>query len=91
MKAIIAASMTVLLAQGVAMAKPAAKAAAPHATTASAEALDLDKDGKLSKEEVKGDAALSAKFDELDANKDGFLEKAELGAHAAKTEVKKAK
>ncbi|RYZ51708.1 MAG: hypothetical protein EOP07_20860 [Proteobacteria bacterium] len=78
MKALVIASMTVLLAQGVAMAKPAHKGAAPI------EALDADKDGKLSKDEVKADTALTGKFDELDANKDGFLDKDELkAAHPA--------
>ncbi len=80
MKAFVIASMTLLLAQGVAMAKPAAaKKAAP------VEALDADKDGKLSKDEVKADAALTGKFDEMDANKDGFLDKDELKAvHSGK-------
>ncbi|MBC7530901.1 MAG: hypothetical protein H7318_04925 [Oligoflexus sp.] len=80
MKALVIASMTVLLAQGVAMAKPAA-----HKGGSPIEALDADKDGKLSKDEVKADAALTGKFDELDANKDGFLDKDEIkAAHAGK-------
>lgn len=38
--------------------------------------MDANKDGKLSKEEVKG--PLSEKFTEIDTNKDGFLSKEEL-------------
>lgn len=86
MKAFVIASMTVLLAQGVAMAKPA------HKGGSSIEALDADKDGKLSKEEVKADAALTGKFDTLDTNKDGFLDKDELkAAHPGKTSAHPAK
>ena len=80
---LVIASMAALLATG-AMAKGAAHK--DHAGAPSPiETLDADKDGKLSKDEVKADATLTAKFDELDANKDGFLDKAELKpAHAAK-------
>lgn len=73
MKAFVIASMTVLMASGVAMAKG-------KPATSPIETLDADKDGKLSKDEVKADTALTGKFDTLDANKDGFLEKDELKA-----------
>ncbi|RYZ81616.1 MAG: hypothetical protein EOP04_23620, partial [Proteobacteria bacterium] len=83
MKAFVVTSMVVALSSGVAMAKGAGhkdKAAAP-----SVETLDADKDGKLSKDEVKADSALTGKFDTLDANKDGFLDQGELKAgHGAK-------
>ncbi len=77
MKALVIAS-TVLLASGVAMAKGADKK--PHAGHAAVETLDADKDGKLSKDEVKADTNLTGSFDTLDANKDGFLDKDELKA-----------
>ncbi len=86
MKAFVIASLTVLLAQGVAMAKPAAHA--KGAAAPSIETLDTDKDGKLSKDEVKADAALSAKFDELDANKDSFVDKDEFKAHGKAAHAK---
>lgn len=38
--------------------------------------MDINKDGKLSKTEVKG--PLSEKFTEIDTDKDGFLSKEEL-------------
>ncbi len=79
MKAFVAATMIVALSSGVAMAKGKEKAAG-H----SVEALDADKDGKLSKDEVKADTGLTGKFDTLDANKDGFLDKDELKAGHAK-------
>ncbi len=84
MKALVIASMSALLATS-AMAK-----GAHHEGKSPLETLDADKDGKLSKDEVKGDATLSAKFDELDTNKDGFLDKDELkAAHKAAKEAVK--
>ncbi len=41
--------------------------------------IDANKDGKLTKEEVR--AAHDRKFTEIDANKDGFLVKEEMKAH----------
>jgi Ca2+-binding EF-hand superfamily protein len=40
--------------------------------------LDADSDGKLSKEEVAGNDALSGSFDRLDSNSDGFVSKREF-------------
>jgi Ca2+-binding EF-hand superfamily protein len=40
--------------------------------------LDADADGKLSKEEVAGNDALSGNFDRLDSNSDGFVSKREF-------------
>jgi len=45
--------------------------------------LDANKDGKLSKDEVAGDATWTADFDTADANKDGFLSKSEYKKHEA--------
>lgn len=45
--------------------------------------LDANKDGKLSKDEVAGDATWTADFDSADANKDGFLSKSEFKKHEA--------
>ena len=47
----------------------------PNPETMFAE-MDVNKDGKLSKEEVKG--PLAEKFAEIDSNKDGFISKEEL-------------
>jgi hypothetical protein len=43
--------------------------------------LDANKDGKLSKDEVAGDATWTADFDTADTNKDGFLSKSEYKKH----------
>jgi len=59
---------------------------APMASTASAKSwkeLDANKDGKLSKDEVAGDATWTADFDAADTNKDGFLSKSEFKKHEA--------
>nr|WP_235578551.1 hypothetical protein [Pseudoxanthomonas sp. Root65] len=41
---------------------------------------DANKDGRLSRDEVKDLGRLVQRFDALDANKDGFLSKDELAA-----------
>ncbi|MEJ1096570.1 MULTISPECIES: hypothetical protein [unclassified Pseudoxanthomonas] len=41
-------------------------------------AADANKDGKLSRDEAKGNPRMTENFDRLDANKDGFLSKDEL-------------
>lgn len=41
-------------------------------------ALDIDKDGRISLEEASVDPALSALFSELDSDKDGYLTMQEL-------------
>ena len=80
-------------------AAPAAPAQAPAqdsapqvaATTAATESskpadfkqLDANKDGKLSRDEVAGDAMWTADFDAADTNKDGYLSKAEFRKHEA--------
>ncbi|CAN7406130.1 hypothetical protein LJR143_002342 [Pseudoxanthomonas sp. LjRoot143] len=43
-------------------------------------ALDANKDGRLSRDEVKDKGRFAARFDALDTNKDGFLSKDELAA-----------
>ena len=47
--------------------------------------MDKDKDGFLSKDEVRGNANLSAQFDRLDANRDGKLSQSELNVSTAST------
>ena len=42
--------------------------------------LDMNRDGKISKEEAATDATLSSDFTKLDKDKDGSLSSAELGA-----------
>lgn len=39
--------------------------------------LDVNKDGRISREEAKADPRLAARFDQLDLNKDGYLDKAD--------------
>ncbi|MFC6182834.1 hypothetical protein ACFPZ9_01065 [Pseudoxanthomonas japonensis] len=43
-------------------------------------ALDANKDGRLSRDEVKDKGRFAERFDALDTNKDGFLSKDELAA-----------
>lgn len=45
------------------------------------DALDTDKDGRISIEEAASDPILSAVFAELDADKDGYLTTTELAEH----------
>jgi len=45
--------------------------------------LDANKDGKLSKDEVAGNATWTADFDAADANKDGSISKTEFKKHNA--------
>jgi len=71
---------------------PPSTDAQPMATTsasrpASFKELDANHDGKLSKEEVAGDAMWSSDFDVADADKDGFISKSEFKKHEA--DVKK--
>lgn len=42
--------------------------------------LDANGDGRLSREEIKGNTAISGQFDQLDKNTDGALSRAEFGA-----------
>jgi len=61
-------------------------ASAPTASTdkpKSFKDLDANKDGKLSKDEVAGDATWTADFDAADANKDGSISKTEFKKHNA--------
>jgi Ca2+-binding EF-hand superfamily protein len=66
----------------------AATAATPAPTAStdkpkSFKELDVNKDGKLSKDEVAGDPTWTADFDAADTNKDGFLSKTEFKKHEA--------
>jgi hypothetical protein len=58
-----------------------APASAPTASTADKpktwKELDINKDGKLSKDEAAGDSGLAAVFDTADTNRDGYISKVE--------------
>ncbi|MBC7658228.1 MAG: hypothetical protein H7249_00815 [Chitinophagaceae bacterium] len=82
MKALVIASMTVLLAQGVAMAKGAAHPKAEKAAALSIAGNDKDGDGKLSPTEAGFADANDPKFKALDKDSSGFIEASELDAHA---------
>lgn len=73
-----------LLATGGAMAQLAPKKDAPKEGGSPVEAAfvraDVNKDGKLSKEEAERMPAIAAKFAELDKNADGFLSVEEFSA-----------
>ncbi|WP_394697289.1 hypothetical protein [Pseudoxanthomonas japonensis] len=43
-------------------------------------AMDANKDGRLSRDEMKDKGRFAERFDALDTNKDGFLSKEELAA-----------
>jgi Ca2+-binding EF-hand superfamily protein len=45
------------------------------------EALDVDSDGKLSREEVAGSDTLSGNFAALDSNSDGFVSEREFSSN----------
>jgi Ca2+-binding EF-hand superfamily protein len=57
-------------------------ATAPSGPKAFAE-LDANRDGRLSRDEVAGDATWSADFDAADLDHNGFISKAEFDKHAA--------
>jgi hypothetical protein len=61
-------------------------AAEPAAQSVDYSKLDVNGDGKISKDEASADATLSAKFSELDTDKNGALSSTELSA--AKTKEK---
>ena len=42
--------------------------------------LDVDKDGRISRDEAKNGRRLARHFDEVDADKDGYITRAELKA-----------
>lgn len=44
--------------------------------------LDTDKDGKVSKDEAKGNPRLTENFAKFDTNSDGFIDEAEFKANA---------
>lgn len=79
----IAATLSLAFAQaGVAQDK-AAPATEPR------KKVDLDGDGKISRDEAKGYARLEKGFDRIDTNKDGFLSRDELAAARKAAEAKK--
>ena len=53
------------------------------------DALDLDADGRLTREELKG-TPLADEFDEIDTNKDGKIDRKEFAAYFKKQAEKKA-
>lgn len=50
--------------------------------------LDIDQNGKLSREEVAGDKGLASKFDVLDLNVDGTLDAKEYDAFSSAVQKK---
>ena len=71
---------------------PASAAAAPAATAQEAKQitwsdLDVDKDGKLTKDEAGSVQALVQVFDDADADKDGTLTPDEYKAYVAKSQA----
>ena len=67
-------------------APPTAPAPAPMASADKPKSwkdLDVNKDGKLSKDEVAADPTWTADFDAVDSNKDGYISKAEYKKHEA--------
>lgn len=71
--------------EGTAASAPATNSAPMASTTKpkSWKEFDANKDGKLSKDEVAGDATWTADFDAADLNKDGYLSKSEFKKHEA--------
>lgn len=45
-------------------------------------ALDIDKDGRISRAEAAASERFAARFDQLDVNRDGFIDKADREQHA---------
>ena len=80
MKAIIKVStLAALLAAGAAFAQdPAPASSTTGAQSTDYSKLDTNADGVITKDEAKGDPALSSEFDKLDADKNGKLSSSEL-------------
>jgi EF-hand domain pair len=76
--ALAAVSVTSVVAQTAPAASPRA-----HTHGKGIEALDLNKDTLISRDEAKGHRFLARKFDTIDINKDGYLSQAELAAFRA--------
>ncbi|HXF65166.1 MAG TPA: hypothetical protein VNK67_00515 [Burkholderiales bacterium] len=49
-----------------------------EADWAAFKALDLDRDGRLTREEVRGDLDFGPRFNDIDINRDGFITPEEL-------------
>ena len=47
--------------------------------------LDRDRDGRLSREEARGDLNLGPRFDDMDVNRDGIVTREELGVYLQQT------
>ena len=47
--------------------------------------LDRDRDGRLSREEARGDLNLGPRFDDMDVNRDGIVTREELGSYLQQT------
>ena len=54
-------------------------------SSASWDKLDKNKDGYLSREELKGDTSMSGRFSEMDKDNDGRISKDEFSAHSSGT------
>ncbi|MBI4206063.1 MAG: hypothetical protein HY527_13665 [Betaproteobacteria bacterium] len=58
---------------------------AAAADTAAFRQLDLDGDGRLSREEARSDLNLGPRFDDMDINRDGVVTPEELGRYLERT------
>ena len=74
----LAAAFTLVLAGTAVAQTPPAGTPPPPAKPRGLKSLDTNKDGLLSRDEVKSRHMLSKKFDAIDTNKDGQLSKEEL-------------
>ena len=88
MKALIAASVVALLAMPLSVTAAGDKASSPSAAGSSVErpfdALDKNKDGSLSRDELKG-TSQEKDFAKLDKDSDGKLSRQEYGGETAAT------
>jgi Ca2+-binding EF-hand superfamily protein len=80
MKLVIGSAALAVLAAGAVNAQGAATSSKSTATFSS---VDANKDGHISKDEVKYMEELNGSFTKLDANADGMLSQAEFGKYSA--------
>ncbi len=77
-------ALAIVLAAGAAFAQQSPAPAATGTTSMDYSKLDTNGDGVISKDEAKGDPALSSQFSTLDADKDGKLSSSELAKAGTK-------
>jgi len=78
MRALLVLAWALLAASAVADDRAAYNRRAAAADAALFERLDLDRDGKLGREEARGDLNLGPRFDDMDVNRDGVVTREEL-------------